>query len=1059
MNALRNLILLLLVLGSRPFAPSAFSVPSLLEPIGGEVCIVRDEGGQWGGASAGMTHQNSSGYQAKKILDVSALSGAEWAAVREVRLSACFWVRDYSAAALGQANGLDEGFEVVINGKVHAYATSGGFPVYAEGKGAGPAWHDFALPKGEFQHGRNEVVFRKAPTSKGKADDYLYLGIDNGESRGNSLVSLDGGKTWKGEQLNSIGGKGEYMVRLALLSGEREFESAWKTGAEPGLRDPAGVILYAGTRGGETRLEWEPGRLDMSEPLTAVVETGDGRKFSLRWLDAGGKPMPPVPGTGPRLETALSGTGASGLVVEGPPASVTLRGKRGYRAVETPVDLCPAMSPAPGKEVARGPACRVEREMADLESGSLRCRFRAAGGRLKLVSLFHELAQVESVRDAAEVDLFRVELDGELFRGSRDFECRSLRAEGPAGFVAELELPGRGLAAVWRASIAREGVRLGLELANRGPAGVDFKLAFPHLAGLALSGNGAADYCFYPRGGGIIADRPALIRQGYGDHQALYQVMDLFSPGLGAGWSLRALDEDGRYKILALQKHLPGRAPELTLAPLCPTKPEFQFNRSFEGVTGCSLAIEYLRRTRGPGGSFAPAPVLLSAHAGNWKTAMREYAEWAHRVWRFRPGPSRLDGVATMVAAGWGRDLLFRDGKYRSDFLKPGRDCVELMSWWEWSELGPWSTPFDQLEAKIGAAAAKRWQGYFVKDPVTGRTMWNNQPGDYEGYNERFGGLAAFRKAVEEYKKSGTLITLYTDPFRLDESSRTGRERGRDWTVVLPSGEPPRSYEVWNPCHDLPEVREWVAGCMGRVMRETGADGIRLDEYGHRGWGCYHPEHRHTYAEPGCTEWMRATAEATRLIRAAVDEVNPRAVLTTEHPGYDFLMQFLDGCITYDLTVQASPLRPLECNTQRFYFPECKAYELDHRGADPDYHKRFWNLVAAFGRELPPAMYAIYQEHADVLASRDCEPLVPTLQPRVYANRFRAGEKTFWTLYNATGHTVEGPVLEVELGPGQRLAELLSGEELARNVTGKQRVRLYLPREGVACVARFGAGR
>jgi hypothetical protein len=373
--------------------------------------------------------------------------------------------------------------------------------------------------------------------------------------------------------------------------------------------------------------------------------------------------------------------------------------------------------------------------------------------------------------------------------------------------------------------------------------------------------------------------------------------------------------------------------------------------------------------------------------------------------------------------------------------------------------LGPWNTPFDKLKEKIGEASFTRWQPYFVKDPVTGQTMWNNQPGDYDGYNARFGGLPAFRKAVTDYKKSGALITLYTDPFRLDESCKTGRKHGKEWDVVLPNGELSRGYEVWNPCHDLPEVRQWAADAMGRVMRETGADGIRLDEYGHRGWACYNPAHKHTFAEPGCTEWQRATAEATKMIRAAMDKVNRRSVLTTEHPGYDYLMQHLDGCITYDLTVQATPLRPLECNTQRFYFPECKAYELDHRGADRDCHKRLWNMVASFGREFPQPIYAIFKEHADALRSRDCEPLVPTLMPLVYANRFGSGKKTLWTLYNATGHTVDGPVLEVDVAKGQRLVELLSSSELANGITGKQRISLYLPRGGVACVARLGVNQ
>ncbi|MFZ2642609.1 MAG: DUF6259 domain-containing protein [Verrucomicrobiia bacterium] len=1038
-------------------ALSTHAAPSLVEQTADDVRIVRDDGGQWGGMSAGMTHQNNSRYQAKKILDLASVPDTVWAATREVRLSAFFCVRDYSITSLGKANGLDESFEIVVNGKVHTFPNSSGVPANVDGKPMAMAWFDFALPKEELVHGRNEVVLRKAPTTKAKPDDYLYLGIDNSAARGNSLLSLDGGKTWSPKQLNTIGARGEYMVRVVLLGGERTFESVWRQVSTPALRDPAGAIIYAGTHDSEARMEWDHSRLDLSQPMTAVVETTGATKFKLRWLDVDGKPLPPINGAGPRFETTLKGKATSGFVVDTVVQSLAVRGARGYHAAEAPINICPSIAQPAGKSAKRKPSCRIEKDSVLLENATLRSRFTTSG-RLKLASIFNELANTETVRQPDKLDLFLVEIGTNHFSGTRDFECRSVQSKGRNGFTTELFLPAHSLAATLTGSINADGLRLGLALANRGSAPLDFKVAFPHLAGLALSNDPATDYYFFPRGGGIIADRPALIRQGYGDHQALYQMMDVFSPSLGAGLSLRTDDANGRYKIFALSKCLPGRATTQTLTPLCPTKPEFQFSNTFEQVTGTSVAVEYLRRTREPGGTFAPAPAVLAAHAGNWKTPMKDYAAWAHRVWNFRP-PSRLDDVATMIAVGWGRDLLFKDGKYRTDFLKPGRDCLELMSWWDWSTLGPWSTPFDKLKERIGEASCKRWQSYFVKDPVTGQTMWNNQPGDYDGYNARFGGLPAFHKAVQEYKKSGSLITLYTDPFRLDDASKTGQQHGKEWDVVLPNGELSRGYEVWNPCHDLPEVRQWAANAMGRVMRETGADGIRLDEYGHRGWACYNPAHKHTFAEPGCTEWQRATAEATKMVRAAMDKVNRRSVLTTEHPGYDYLMQYLEGCITYDLTVQATPLRPLECNTQRFYFPECKAYELDHRGADRDCHKRLWNMVASFGREFPPPIYAIFKQHNDVLRSRDCEPLVPTLMPLVYANRFGSGKKTLWTLYNATGHTVEGPVLEVDMAKGQSLVDLLSGAELAKGASGKQRISLYLPRAGVACIARFSGSQ
>jgi hypothetical protein len=290
----------------------------------------------------------------------------------------------------------------------------------------------------------------------------------------------------------------------------------------------------------------------------------------------------------------------------------------------------------------------------------------------------------------------------------------------------------------------------------------------------------------------------------------------------------------------------------------------------------------------------------------------------------------------------------------------------------------------------------------------------------------------------------------------MDDASKIGQKYGKLWGVVKPDGQHSKGYEVWNPCHDAPEVRQWVADTMRRVMRETGADGIRLDEYGHRGWACFSTRHSHTFAEHGCTEWQRATAEATRMVRQAMDEVAPGSVLTTEHPGYDYLMQYLEGCITYDLTGQATPLRPLECNLQRFYFPECQPYELDHRGADKQHRKRFWNGAPSFGAHYPKNMYAILRENRDAFSSRDCEPLIPTLAKLVYANRFTTGEKTLYTLYNATGHTVDGPALTVSLAPGEHLFDLLNCQPCEVERKGDEvHLRLYIERDDVACLARL----
>ncbi|MCC7494024.1 MAG: hypothetical protein IT204_16825 [Fimbriimonadaceae bacterium] len=77
------------------------------------------------------------------------------------------------------------------------------------------------------------------------------------------------------------------------------------------------------------------------------------------------------------------------------------------------------------------------------------------------------------------------------------------------------------------------------------------------------------------------------------------------------------------------------------------------------------------------------------------------------------------------------------------------------------------------------------------------------------------------------------------------------------------------------------------------------------------------------------------------------------------------------------------------------------------------------------------------------------EPLVPTLQPLVYANRFRGGGVTIWALHNATGHTVDGPLLAVRPAAGQQLRELLGDRPLA---APDGRLRLLLRRDETVLV-------
>ena len=102
-------------------------------------------------------------------------------------------------------------------------------------------WHDFVLAKDEIRRGPNEIIFRMAPVEGKSPDDYLYLGIDNTARGGNSFVRFGASSPWRQDALTVPGGRGEYMVRLYLLSGPRSVKVRWKP-VDAGLDDPRNVI-------------------------------------------------------------------------------------------------------------------------------------------------------------------------------------------------------------------------------------------------------------------------------------------------------------------------------------------------------------------------------------------------------------------------------------------------------------------------------------------------------------------------------------------------------------------------------------------------------------------------------------------------------------------------------------------------------------------------------------------------------------------------------------------------------------------------------------------------
>jgi len=151
-------------------------------------------------------------------------------------------------------------------------------------------------------------------------------------------------------------------------------------------------------------------------------------------------------------------------------------------------------------------------------------------------------------------------------------------------------------------------------------------------------------------------------------------------------------------------------------------------------------------------------------------------------------------------------------------------------------------------------------------------------------------------------------------------------------------------------------------------------------------------------------------------------------------------------------------VRPVPCNLFRFYFPNCKLFEINRPAGRAAAAWTLWNATASFAgfRWQPPEHFALLTENTDAFESDDTEPLVPTLVPRVYANRFSCRGKTIWTLHNGTGHTVDAPLLSVAPDAKHHVIELLSGHALTPERTPDAwAVALRIRRDETLAVARL----
>ena len=1013
------------------------------------VLELANDNNSWGGLNPfDVLPCNGPGNIAAKVFPLTKLPAGSLEKADKVYLKLHIGVFDYSTALNQEApNGLTEKFRIRFDGgkEIVLNTADPRLPARSATSNKLNDWVEIPIDKSLLLN-REEISISVAKVDDG--DDFIYPSIDRSVKNTASSVSRDGGKSWSRDWNREQNQEcGEFMMRLKLSSVGEQGSAEWTAGNGI-VGDSEKLFAYAADEGELFRLELRR-HWDQSRPLTLAFTTEPGAEFFA--VDEKGAAV------------AFTRSGNTLSFNTGVPFAVECRnGKvRSVKASFAPArewpvarpDMTPEVSAPAGVRTGAAPSCRIDGSTAILENEAIRAEFQLAPA-LALKSLFCAEVNKNILKAADETRIFRIHAGGRTY-DARDGKVTSVKPLSN-GFQAVVFLEEPRLECTVSVIAERDELRFKLDVTNRGESGADFALAFPHLDGITLSAKPEDDFYCFPFGGGIIGGENCRFRSAYGQNDAWWQMVDLFSRTSGGGVYLRGDDPEASYKFLNLRKGKGVKHPDLY--HLCTgTTPGFfesehHWPHALSEGEYAGMAIDYAERPYAPGVKVSLPDAVIGTHAGNWKAAMQRYADWASGVWPRQAFPGKLAGQWNYRAGRGLGSPLWKDGKYDTSYQgkhhRRPADIWELCSWWTLSRSLYWKLPFEE----IGRFAKDPWVEKVLvwRDPATGEKVLSYALGDYDGYNPQWGGLPAFRQHIRDLKNADQVALLYYDAVLMDASAKNAK-MVPEFAVINHQYKCGPAHDVANPttppgivakfhqyamCVNAEKFADYTIDDVVRVVEETGADGVRLDEFGGGGHLCFSTMHKHIFSNEG---WgnpvLQAVAYITRGIREKLGRSGKEVLLLTEFPGHDMLVSTLDGALCYDGISRRSFARPAQINLLRFYFRNCKLFEIiedagDHKPAPWDLW--LWNAVGVYNSgEYPDHIRSLLLDNNDAFDLGELEPLVDTVCDGVYANRFTSGRKRIWTLFNAAGHTVDRPLLKPQGDGDVHYVELTTGRELA----------------------------
>jgi hypothetical protein len=503
--------------------------------------------------------------------------------------------------------------------------------------------------------------------------------------------------------------------------------------------------------------------------------------------------------------------------------------------------------------------------------------------------------------------------------------------------------------------------RLSLSLTNVSREPQSFKLYFPSLAVRPSPDPGDAYYVF-PRQGAIISNAEQTIEGLYSGLFPL-QFVDVFAPAANRGACLIVQDTNGRMKQFRLKK------------------------------SGAQVEIEVEYTVRLAAGETLRLPdAQVVPHGGDWREGWGAYRAWL-KSWYKPAGPR----PAWVRSAFWARrdypvggtEQLFDVRGNRYTFEKFIRDG-EAFGGIDFIDISGWAM--------------------------------SNTVGRVGDYPIELGGAEDLRRNIAIGNAAHIPTGLYFEGYLIDKNSAVGRKSGEQWQIIDEKGQGhwwAGKVELF-ACPYASAWQQYLAGRTSAVAREVGAAGVYLDEYGFGRQRCYATTHGH----PPGIETLPGEIAMAKTVRRALDAAGMReTILYIEETPPDAAAPCYDAAFCYNFASANRGLSPLKLNLWRFAFPDIRLWDMVSIGIDPrelpaeDFRLSLWHGNGLwlkghsdtwYGEDLLAFLqraHGLLKQHAAAFAGV-ADPLIDSPHPAVFINRFRGGEETVYTLFNASYRTV-----------------------------------------------------